>query len=50
MPTRFKVPESEKNFTITEKAEEEHPDRSASLKTVSPLTPDTRKSIDKSSP
>ena len=50
MPTRFKLTEQEKTFTITERVEEEQADKTSSLKEVSPLTPDTVKSLDKSSP
>ena len=50
VPTRFKVTDAEKNFTITERAEEDQPDRASSLKEISPLSPETQKSIGKSSP
>ena len=48
-PTRFRTGDEEQNFTITEKAEE-HQDKTSSLQEVSPLTPDTFRSLTINSP
>ena len=50
VPTRFKGAGEEQNAAITERPEEDQPDRTSSLKEISPLSPDTQKSIGKSSP
>ena len=51
MAQRFKVSEQDKNFTIAERVlEEEQVDKTSSLHSISPLTPDDKKTLSKMSP